>query len=86
MIVDSEQQPNSTKAEKDQKHVSLGADTYESLIEQLPDIMRIALVLRDREGLSDFAIANHLRISETDVRRLLHQARMELRRMWLTKD
>lgn len=70
----------------EENNQTVEADVYESLVGQLPKAMRIAYVLRDKTGLSDYAIAEHLRLSEAEVRRLLHQARMELRRLWLTKD
>lgn len=53
----------------------------DSLAARLPDELRVAFVLRDREGLSDLAVAAHLRVRETEARRLIHRARMELRRM-----
>lgn len=48
--------------------------------------MRIAFVLRYRVGLSYHVIANHLYLSKAAVRRLLHQAQMELRRLWFIED
>lgn len=57
--------------------------TLDALTARLPDRLRVAFVLRDREGLSDGAIATHLRVSESEVRRLIHSARLELRRLWL---
>ena len=61
----------------------LDRSTLDSLTARLPDRLRVAFVLRDREGLSDGAIATHLRVSEAEVRRLIHGARLELRRLWL---
>ena len=56
--------------------------TLDALAAQLPDQLRVAFVLHDREGLSDGAIAAHLRIEQREVRRLVHVARLELRRLW----
>lgn len=51
------------------------------LTSQLPDSLRIAFVLRDREGLSDEAVAAYLGVSQAEARRLIHHARLELRRL-----
>jgi DNA-directed RNA polymerase specialized sigma24 family protein len=53
------------------------------LVGSLPDHLRVAFVLRDREGLSEGAIAAHLRVDVTEVRRLVRSARLEVRRLWL---
>lgn len=76
------QQPVESTIQPDDKQAD-DTDNYSLLAEQLPNPMRIALALRDREGLSDYAIAVHLKISESEARQLLHQARMEMRRLWL---
>jgi len=55
------------------------------LIGQLPEAERIAYVLHDVEGLSDEAVAIHLRVSREAVRRLLSRARLDLRRLWLAQ-
>ncbi len=65
---------------------ALDRETLGGLVARLPDTLRVAFVLRDQEGLSDTAIAAHLQINEADVRRLVHAARLELRRLWLTPD
>ncbi len=57
--------------------------TLDRLAAQLPDRLRVAFVLRDREGLRDGIIASHLQTDEAGARRLVHQARLELRRLWL---
>jgi DNA-directed RNA polymerase specialized sigma24 family protein len=56
--------------------------TLDSLTARLPDHMRVAFVLHDREGLSHGAIAAHLRTDEAEVRRLVQVSRMEVRRLW----
>lgn len=61
----------------------LDQPTLDSLTAQLPDHLRVAFVLRDREGLSDGAIASHLGIGEAEARRLIQDARLEVRRLWL---
>ncbi|HKP12613.1 MAG TPA: sigma factor-like helix-turn-helix DNA-binding protein, partial [Blastocatellia bacterium] len=55
------------------------------LVAQLPEAERLAYVLRDVEGLSDEAVASRLRMSKVDERRLLHRARLALRRLWLAQ-
>lgn len=55
-----------------------------ALVAQLSDLLRVVFVLSDQEGLSETAIAADLQITEADVRRLVHSARLELRRLWLT--
>ena len=62
----------------------LDAAAIDTLASQLPDHLRVAFVLRDREGLSDRAIASHLRINEAEVRRLVALARQQVRRLWLS--
>lgn len=61
---------------------SLDRPTLNALVARLPDQLRVAFVLRDREGLSDQTIATHLRVEEAEVRRLVGRARFELRRLW----
>ena len=53
----------------------------EPIVARLPHSLRIALVLRERAGLSDQAIAAQLRIDVTEVPRPIHDARIELRRL-----
>jgi RNA polymerase sigma-70 factor (ECF subfamily) len=60
----------------------LDQPTLDALVARLPDQLRVAFVLRDREGLSDGTIASHLRVEEAEVRRLVGRARFELRRLW----
>jgi len=55
--------------------------TDAALLARLPDRLRVALVLRDRAGLSDQAIAAHLRVGVTEVPGLINEARVELRRL-----
>ena len=55
----------------------------EQLIVHLPDSLRVSYVLCDVEGLSDADIAARLRLDKADVRRRIHSARLELRRLWL---
>jgi len=43
--------------------------------------LRVALLLRDRAGLSDRAIATHLRVGVTEVPVIINEARGELRRL-----
>lgn len=64
---------------------TLDQPTLDALVARLPDQLRVAFVLRDREGLSDQTIATHLRVEEAEVRRLVGRARFELRRLWTSK-
>lgn len=52
-----------------------------SLLTRLPDRLRMALMLRDKAGLSDYAIAAHLRVGVSEVHGLITEARAELRRL-----
>ncbi len=61
----------------------LNQAALDALSAKLPNDLRVAFVLRDREGLSNGAIAAHLKISEEEVRRLISVARLDLRRLWL---
>jgi len=61
----------------------LNKRTLDVLTMQLPDQLRVAFVLHDREGLSNETIATHLHVDESDVRRMVRDARFELRRLWL---
>src|SRR5215207_4551930 len=51
------------------------------LLERLPQRSRVALMLRDRAGLSDQAIATHLRVGVAEVPGIIDEARGELRRL-----
>lgn len=55
------------------------------LTNKLPDDLRLAFVLHDIEGLSNQAVARHLRSDEADVRKLVRNARLALRRLWLSQ-
>lgn len=55
----------------------------DALVARLPAPQRIAFVMRERYGLSDRAIATRLRVDIDEVRRLIHEARRELRRLQL---
>lgn len=59
----------------------LDATTFDKLVKGLPDLLRIAFVLHDREGLSYKAVATHLRVGEAEARRLVQNARLELSRL-----
>lgn len=61
----------------------LDSRKLDALTVQLPAELRIAFVLRDREGLSFSAVARHLHVKEYEARQLIHQARLELRRLRL---
>lgn len=63
--------------------VRLDPVRLEGLIARLPDRLRVPYVLRDVEGLSDSDIATRLRFDKAEVRRRVHRARLELRRLWL---
>ena len=55
--------------------------TSDTLLARLPQRLRVALLLRDRAGLSDRAIATHLRVGVTEVPVIINEARGELRRL-----
>ena len=58
------------------------ADTAgDPLLALLPQSLRIALVMRERAGLSDQAIAAHLKVAASEVPRLIEEARKELLRL-----
>ena len=59
--------------------------TLEALTNRLPDDLRVAFVLRDMEGLDDQKVARHLRLDEPAVRKLTNNARLALRRLWLSQ-
>lgn len=63
----------------------LDAAAIDALASRLPDHLRVAFVLRDREGLSYRAIASHIRIDEAEVRRLVALARQQVWRLWLSQ-
>ena len=56
-----------------------------ALTERLPDHLRVVFVLHDLEGLSSQRVAMHLRIDEATVRKLIREARLALRRLWLAQ-
>ena len=57
----------------------------EALTNKLPDNLRVAFVLRDLEGLDNQTVARHLRVDELTVRKLINDARLALRRLWLSQ-
>lgn len=59
--------------------------TLEALTDRLPDDLRIAFVLSDLEGLDNQTVARHLRVDEPAVRKLINNARLALRRLWLSQ-
>ena len=65
---------------------SLNSATLNKLITKLPDDLRVVFVLHDMEGMDDREIARHLRVRESDVRRLVSRVRLELRRHWLSQS
>jgi RNA polymerase sigma-70 factor (ECF subfamily) len=69
-----------TRTEKSEHQPVLTRATLDALVAGLPDPQRVAFVLHDQEGLGASVIAGHLRNSEAEVRRLVHAARLELRR------
>lgn len=66
----------------DRSLATLDLATLNDLIDRLPMTQRVAFVLHDIEELDDAAIATHLHIDETEVRRLTDNARLELLRLW----
>lgn len=63
----------------------LNPATLDGLIAELPDDLRVVYVLREVEGLSDADIAIRLRFDRAEVRRRVHDACLELRRLWLSE-
>lgn len=63
----------------------LDSRKLDALTVQLPTALRIGFVLHDRKGLSIGAVARHLQLKEFEARQLIRQARLELRRLWLTQ-
>lgn len=78
-----EQQPvaSSSRLADEDRMEPLDAITLDKLIKGLPDLLRIAFVLHDREGLSYKVVATHLRVGEAEARRLVQNARLELSRL-----
>ncbi len=56
----------------------------DALLARLPALQRVAFVMREKNGLSDHAIAAHLHVEGEEARRLVYEARLELRRLQLT--
>ena len=76
------------KAEKIRPTVALrplDLATLEALTNRLPDDLRVAFVLRDLEGLDNQTVARHLRVDEPTMRKLINNARLALRRLWLSQ-
>ena len=63
----------------------LNLATLEALTKELPVDLRVAFVLRDLEGLDHQAVAHHLRVDEPTVRKLINNARVALRHLWLSQ-
>ena len=59
--------------------------TLEGLTNRLPDDLRVAFVLRDLEGLDNQTVSRHLRVDEPTARKLINNARLALRRLWLSQ-
>lgn len=74
--------PIQASALKSKSRAPLDSATLDRLAAQLPDQLRVAFVLSDREGLSNRAIAAHLQIDEEEARRLIRMARLRLRQLW----
>lgn len=53
----------------------------DALLAGLPALQRVAFVMCEKNGLSDHAIAAHLHIDIEEARRLVREARLELRRL-----
>lgn len=53
---------------------------------RLPAGLRAAFVLHDVEGLSAAAVAGHLRVEESEARRLVREARVELRGLYFGRE
>ncbi len=60
---------------------ALTSETLEHLVGRLAAELRVVFVLHDREGLDYQVISEHLKIKEAEVRRLVRQSRIELRRL-----
>jgi DNA-directed RNA polymerase specialized sigma24 family protein len=71
--------------ENDCHRLPLKPALLDLLIAQLPEAERVAYVLHDVEGLSDEAVAIHLRVNREAERRHLNRARLALRRLWLAQ-
>nr|HQV23829.1 sigma-70 family RNA polymerase sigma factor [Agitococcus sp.] len=54
------------------------ADILQKAVNQLPEAQRLVWLLRDKSDLSFKEIAEDLRLSEANVRVLLHRARLKL--------
>jgi DNA-directed RNA polymerase specialized sigma24 family protein len=57
----------------------------DALITRLPATERAAYVLHDVEGMSDASVAIDLLMTEAEMRQRLHNARLQLRAMWLAE-
>lgn len=54
------------------------------ILKAMPELHRVAIVLRDFQGLSYAEIADVLAMSEAQVKALIHRARQGFKRSWLT--
>jgi RNA polymerase sigma-70 factor (ECF subfamily) len=63
----------------------LDSPLLKELIARLPDDLRVGFVLYDMEGLKEQDVAKYLGVHESEVRALVKRARMELRRLWLSR-
>ncbi len=68
------------RVEGDTLPASPDAATHDTLLSSLSAPQRIAYLMCERGGLSDRAIAAHLHIDPAEARRLIYEARLELRR------
>ena len=79
-------QPPTTRGGPASFRAPLDAAALDALAARLPDDLRAAFVLRDYEGLSDGEVAARLHVDGPEARRLIHQARTELRRLRLEQE
>lgn len=75
--------PPTTRGGPASSRAPLDAAALAALAARLPDDLRAAFLLHDYEGLSDVEVAARLRVDGPEARRLIHQARTELRRLRL---
>ena len=59
-------------------------DSIRCTLDSLPPVHRVAIVLRDYEGLSYADIATAMQMTEVQVKALLHRARKGFKRSWLS--
>ena len=76
--------PDKKRENSVRDHARSASVERDALLARLPALQRVAFVMCEKNGLSDHAIAAHLHVEIEEARRLVREARLELRRLQLT--